>query len=167
MALLLVFIILSLSLTRAEDRAHGLVNESPTAISPEAYAYFNPDTQQSNTNNPCDSPDCSSLPLAATVVQSTPAHESSSTGGNPLGVGGTAGIPIVFVFVCLIAMGIYYVVVKRQSNLRRATTVQQPQVWFSEWHEYIIRDFSSPNSFFFSSSFSQLLPTLIWVLVEL
>ncbi|CAI9778419.1 unnamed protein product [Fraxinus pennsylvanica] len=128
MALLLLFTILSLSITRAEDRAHGLINESPTAISLEAYAFFNPDTQQPDTNNPCDSPDCSSLPLAAMVVQSTPAHESSSTGGNLLGAGGIAGIPFALVFGCLIAMGIYYVVIKRYSNLHRATPIQQPEV---------------------------------------
>ncbi|KAL2507522.1 hypothetical protein Fot_31169 [Forsythia ovata] len=128
MALLLLVTILSLlSSTRAEDRVHGLSHESPVAISPEAYSFFHPDTQQPNPNIPCDSSDCSSLHLAATV-ESTPEHESVSTGGIQLGAGGIAGIPFALVFACLIAMGIYYIVVKRQSNLRRATPAQLTQV---------------------------------------
>ncbi|KAL2485695.1 hypothetical protein Adt_30451 [Abeliophyllum distichum] len=125
--LLLVTILSLLSTTRAKDRVHGLSHESPMAISPEAYSFFNPDTQQPNPNISCDSSDCSSLPMAATV-ESTPEHESVSTGGIQLGAGGIAGIPFAFVFACLIAMGIYYVVIKRQSNLRRATPDQLPQV---------------------------------------
>ncbi|CAI9761516.1 unnamed protein product [Fraxinus pennsylvanica] len=109
MATLLLFTILSLLfITQAEDRVHGLINESPTAAtSPEAYAFFDADMQRPNTKNPCDSSDCSSLPLAATVVQSARAHESTSTGGNLLGANGVAGIPFAFAFACLVSTGIY------------------------------------------------------------
>ncbi|KAI3450562.1 hypothetical protein Pfo_007227 [Paulownia fortunei] len=129
MATLLIFAILSfLSVTRAEDRAHGLDNESPTALSPAAYAFFHPNTQQPSTNNLCGSSDCSSLPLAASTVQSTPAHESTSTGGRGLAAAGIVGIPLAFIFACLITAGVYYVVIKRQTNSRRANHQQQAEV---------------------------------------
>ncbi|KAI3461435.1 hypothetical protein Pfo_018098 [Paulownia fortunei] len=128
MAPLLIFVILTfLSVSRAEDRAHGLANESPMAISPEAYAFFHPNAQQPSTNNPCDSSNCSSLPLAASV-QSTPAHKSAATGSRGLGAGGIAGISLSFLFVCLIGMGAYYVMIKRRANLQRANPEQLAEV---------------------------------------
>lgn len=108
MAALLLFTILSLlSISQAEDRAHGLINESPEATSPEAYAFFNADMQQPNTKNLCDSSDCSSLPLTATVMQSARAHESTSTGENLIGATGIAAVPFAFLFAFLVTMGIY------------------------------------------------------------
>ncbi|KAG8387681.1 hypothetical protein BUALT_Bualt02G0046600 [Buddleja alternifolia] len=128
MALLLIFTILSfLSITRAQDRGHGLDNESPIALSPQAYTFFHPDTVQPSTNSPYDSSDCRSLPIAATV-QSTPAHESASTGRKGLGAGGIVGIPLGFVFACLVGVGAYYVVIKRKANFRRANVEQKADV---------------------------------------
>ncbi|KAG8371326.1 hypothetical protein BUALT_Bualt13G0076100 [Buddleja alternifolia] len=92
MSALLIFTVLSiLSVTNAEDRAHGLANESPIAISPQAYAFFHPNALQPSANNPCGSSNCSSLPLAATM-QATPASTSGSRG---LGAGSIAGISLV------------------------------------------------------------------------
>ncbi|KAL3829185.1 hypothetical protein ACJIZ3_017987 [Penstemon smallii] len=121
MSPLLIFTLLSfLSITGAEDRAHGLHNESPVALSPEAFAFFHPNALQPSTSNPCHSTGCSSLPLASSTVQSTPAHESASAHRSGLGAGGIIGIPLGFGFVCLITVGVYYAVIKRRANLRRA-----------------------------------------------
>ncbi|KAH6814636.1 hypothetical protein C2S51_023654 [Perilla frutescens var. frutescens] len=130
MAPLLIFALLSfLSFSVAEDRAHGLTSEGPVAISPEAYAFFNPKVQQPSTTKPCESSHCSTLPLAATV-QSAPAHESQSptTGGHKLGAGGIAGISLSFLFVALIGMGAYYVIIKRKANLEKAKPEQPLEV---------------------------------------
>ncbi|KAL2488769.1 uncharacterized protein Fot_42061 [Forsythia ovata] len=85
MSPLVLFVILSLlSITRAEDRAHGLKNESPVALSPQAYAFFHPEnTRQPRVNPPCHSSDCSLVVLSSTV-KSAPAHESIVSGGNRL-----------------------------------------------------------------------------------
>ncbi|CAI9770804.1 unnamed protein product [Fraxinus pennsylvanica] len=102
-----LFVILSLlSLTRADDRAHGLKNESPMAISPQAYTFFHPqNTQQPSVNPPCHSSDCQSLVISATV-KSTPAHESVVSGANRLGTSCIAGIPFRFWFTSLVMMGV-------------------------------------------------------------
>ncbi|KAL7085011.1 hypothetical protein ACP275_14G256600 [Erythranthe tilingii] len=125
MASLVIFIILStfISLSTAEDRIHGVANEGPIAISPEAYAFFHPNTLQPTANNP-------SLPLAAaTTVQSAPAHRSAAaaaaTGGRGIGAGGVAGISVSFLFVCLAGIGVYYVMVKRRVNLQKANPEQK------------------------------------------
>ncbi|PIN12197.1 hypothetical protein CDL12_15194 [Handroanthus impetiginosus] len=130
MAALLVFAILSiLSISRAEDRAHGLTNETPIAISPQAYAFFHPNALPPTTTKPCDSSTkCSTLPLAAVAtVQSTPAHESTSTttGDRRVGAGAIAGISLSFVLVCIVGMGVYYVIIKRRANFRKANQEQQ------------------------------------------
>ncbi|KAL2239444.1 uncharacterized protein LOC105170822 [Sesamum indicum] len=117
---LIVAILTFLSVTRAEDRAHGLENQSPAVLPPEAYTFFNPKTQQSK-NSQCISSDCSLLPLAATL-QST-ARKSASPSGRGLGAGGIAGISLGFVFACLITAGVYYVVIKQQANKR----IESPQ----------------------------------------
>ncbi|KAG8371330.1 hypothetical protein BUALT_Bualt13G0076500 [Buddleja alternifolia] len=112
MSALLIFTVLSiLSVTRAQ----GLPNENPITMSPEAYAFFHPNALQPSDNNPCGSSDCSSLPLAATML-ATPASTSGSRG---LGAGSIAGISLVFVSACLIGMEIYYVLIK-QANMRKA-----------------------------------------------
>ncbi|PIN15045.1 hypothetical protein CDL12_09848 [Handroanthus impetiginosus] len=120
MAPSLIFSILFvLSITRA-DRADGLNNENPTSLPPEMYALFKPITQQPNMNKLCDSPDCSSLPLAANV-HLTPAHEI-------LPAGDIAGIPIGFIFACLILVGVYYVVIQRYANSQMAKLHNQGEV---------------------------------------
>ncbi|KAG8371327.1 hypothetical protein BUALT_Bualt13G0076200 [Buddleja alternifolia] len=113
MSALLIFTVLSiLSVTRADDRAHGLANESPIAISPQSYAFFHPNALQPSANNPCGSSNRSSLPLAATT-QTTPA---STSGRRGIGAGRIAGISLGFVSACLIGMGAYYVVIKRRAG---------------------------------------------------
>ncbi|CDP07112.1 unnamed protein product [Coffea canephora] len=128
---LLLFLILSSStVTRAQERApHGLAYESPMAISPEAYDFFHPDTQPQRGNAPCFSPECSTLPEAATVL-STPAHESTAppdASKKRLGAGSIASIPIGLVFALLAGVGVYYVVMTRQTNAARAKAAQQLQ----------------------------------------
>ncbi|KAK6936045.1 hypothetical protein RJ641_033075 [Dillenia turbinata] len=118
-----------LSIARAQDRApHGLSFENPVAFSPSAVEFFHPNVQPSASKDSCLT--CSPLPLAA-QVQSTPAHESRdsttsqpSGGGSRVGPGGVAGIVFGFVFVVLVAMGVYYVVMTRRENTSRAKTVQ-------------------------------------------
>ncbi|XP_057781800.1 uncharacterized protein LOC131000057 [Salvia miltiorrhiza] len=119
----LVFISL-LSHSIGDDRAHGLSSEPPVAVSPEAFAFFNP-----GRANPCDSSHCSTLPLAATV-KSAPAHESRSppSGGHGLGAGGIAGISLSFLFVALAGIGGYRVMKKRKANLHRAKSEQLGEV---------------------------------------
>ncbi|KAL2239821.1 uncharacterized protein LOC105170714 [Sesamum indicum] len=125
MAPLLIFAFLSfLSITRAEDRAHGLANQSPMAISPDAYSFFHPNALQPSAANPCVSSSCSTMPLAATV-KSTPAQQSAPTRSRGLGAGGIAGISLSFLFVCLVGMGVYYVSIKRRANLERAANPEQ------------------------------------------
>ncbi|KAL0390520.1 UNVERIFIED_CONTAM: hypothetical protein Scaly_0409100 [Sesamum calycinum] len=125
MAPLLIFAILSfLSITRAEDRPHGLANQSPMAVSPDAYAFFHPNVLQPSTANPCVSSSCSTMPLAATV-KSTPAQQSTPTGSRGLGAGGIAGISLSLLFVCLVGMGVYYVMIKRRANLQKAANPEQ------------------------------------------
>lgn len=123
MALLLAFTIVSLiSITiHAETRVHGLNNQNPVALSPQAFEFFHPKSLQPNA---AAGP---SLPLAASV-ESTPAHESVATHEKKhMGAGAIAAIPLGFVFVGLIAMGAYYVVSKRRANLRRASAEQPLQ----------------------------------------
>ncbi|CAA2970769.1 Hypothetical predicted protein [Olea europaea subsp. europaea] len=121
---LVLFVILSLvSITRAEDRAHGLKNESPMALSPQAYAFFHPqNTQPPSSNPPCHSSDCSSLVVSATV-KSTPAHESVASGGNRLETSCLAGIPFSFWFTSLVIL-----LCCGHPNLHRANP-EQPEAW--------------------------------------
>ncbi|KAL3618537.1 hypothetical protein CASFOL_037619 [Castilleja foliolosa] len=131
MAHLLTFAILSIFyVTSADDRAHGLGHESPLALSPSAYTFFHhvDNTQPPSTNSLCVSPsDCSSSVSLATAVPS-PAREAAPTGNRGgLAIGGIVGIPLVFIFACLITVGVYYVVIKRRANSRRADPEQQQQ----------------------------------------
>ncbi|CAA2982665.1 Hypothetical predicted protein [Olea europaea subsp. europaea] len=102
-----LFVILSLlSLTGADDRAHGLKSESPMALSPQAYSFFHPQTTQQPSVNPSShSSDCPSLVISATV-KSTPAHESVVSGGNRLETSCIAGLPLRFWFTSLAMMGV-------------------------------------------------------------
>lgn len=128
MASLCLFSFLTLLyIAGAQERApHGLANENPIAFSPSAFEFFHPKTQQPTTRNPCDTSSCSPLPLAA-QVESTQARESkvstSKAGQSRVGAGGIAGIVFGFVFVVLLAMGVYYVVSTRRANMSRTNTV--------------------------------------------
>ncbi|GFS30859.1 hypothetical protein Acr_00g0014510 [Actinidia rufa] len=128
MVSILIFILLSfLSSTRAQVRApHGIVYESPMAFSPSTFDFFHPNTKNQGSEDPCAIPNCSPLPLAATVASSL-AYESRSTqekGGGQVGAGGVGGIVLGFVCAVLLAMGVYYGVVKRRANLTRTNSVQ-------------------------------------------
>ncbi|XP_057509354.1 uncharacterized protein LOC130791990 [Actinidia eriantha] len=128
MVSILIFILLSfLSSTRAQVRApHGIVYESPMAFSPSTFDFFHRNTKNPGSEDPCVISNCSPLPLAATVASSL-AYESRSTqekGGGQVGAGGVAGIVLGFVCAVLLAMGVYYVVVKRRANLTRNNSVQ-------------------------------------------
>lgn len=120
-----------LSIARAQDRApHGIAYENPVAFSPSAYDFFNPTTRKPNTADACHKSNCSPLPIAAQVVEATPAHESrdfSSHKGNRVGVGGIAvGIVFGVVFAAVLAMGVYYVAITRRANVSRANKSVRP-----------------------------------------
>lgn len=118
-----------LSIARAQDRApHGVAYENPVAFSPSAYDFFHPNTQNHKTKEPCYLSNCSPLPMAAQVVEATPAHESGAStsqhGRSQVGAGGMAGIVFGFVFAVLLAMGVYHVVITRRANTSRTNSVQ-------------------------------------------
>ncbi|KAK3205999.1 hypothetical protein Dsin_020045 [Dipteronia sinensis] len=117
-----------LSIATAQDRApHGLAFENPMAFPPEAFDFFHPKTQDSNTKtNPCSGSNCSPFPVAA-QVQSTKAQESkystttpSRSSSSRIGAGGIAGIVVASTFVVALAMAAYFVVIKRRANMNRA-----------------------------------------------
>ncbi|KAI9194791.1 hypothetical protein LWI28_009209 [Acer negundo] len=117
-----------LSIATAQDRApHGLAYENPMAFPPEAFNFFHPKTQDSNTktNHPCSAANCSPFPVAA-QVQSTKAQESKyptttpSRNGNRIGAGSIAGIVVALTFAVALAMAAYFVVIKRRANMNRA-----------------------------------------------
>ncbi|KAF8397687.1 hypothetical protein HHK36_016608 [Tetracentron sinense] len=115
-------------LSGVEGRApHGLAYLNPRAFSPSAYEFFHPNTSTPDTYVPCAASDCSPLPLAA-VVQATEAHQSQlstpKTSRSRVGAGGIAAILFSFVFVVLLAMGVYYVVITRRANLTRSNSVK-------------------------------------------
>ncbi|XP_042510934.1 uncharacterized protein LOC122086261 [Macadamia integrifolia] len=139
MSTILVFVLsllTLLSLAYAQGRApHGLVYENPTALSPEAFDFFHPNTQQPNSQStPCVESDCAPIPQSATfssvsaVAQSTEAHENNlsdtKTTGSRLSAGGIAGIVFGFAFAVLLAMGVYYVAITRRSNITQANSVR-------------------------------------------
>ncbi|XP_043699769.1 uncharacterized protein LOC122650418 [Telopea speciosissima] len=125
-----------LSLVCAKGRApHGLVYNNPTAFSPAAYDFFHPNSQSpshSITHSHCVKSDCAPLPLstfssASAIAQSTEAHESNFLDPKTrsrVGAGGIAGIVFGFMFAVLLAMGVYYVVITRRSNITRANSVR-------------------------------------------
>nr|GEX12910.1 hypothetical protein CTI12_AA020100 [Tanacetum cinerariifolium] len=119
-SVVLILALLFFTASGAQDRApHGLANNL-MALPPSAYTFFHPNAQL-NVQNPCEVSNCSPLPLAATV-QSSLAHESR-VGGPIVGAGGIAAIIFSFVFVILVAMGVYYVLNTRRANLSRNSTV--------------------------------------------
>ena len=117
-------IALLLSLARAQGRApHGLAHESPMAFSPSAFDFFHPNGRQAGSQNRCAESGCSPLPMAAQVEAGLGEHQSKSS-RSQVGAGGIAGIVFGFVFVVLLAMGVYYVTVTRRANVTRANSVQ-------------------------------------------
>ncbi|KAF5178919.1 hypothetical protein FRX31_031489 [Thalictrum thalictroides] len=104
---------------------HGLAYENPLVLSPSAIEFFHPKSSKSNAaNGP------SLFSSSDAVAESTLAHESrlstsnSTTSGSRVGVGGVIGIVFGFVLAVLLAMGVYYVVITRQTNATRAKSVQ-------------------------------------------
>ncbi|KAI3511778.1 hypothetical protein L1887_18936 [Cichorium endivia] len=125
--LLLLFVtLISFTTTKSQERSpHGLAYENPMAFSPSAYNFFHPKANPPRIQDPCEESGCSPLPMAATV-QSSLAQESASKNeksGSKIGAGGVAGVIFGFVFVVLVAMGAYFVVSTRRTNLGRKNTV--------------------------------------------
>ncbi|XAR59967.1 Non-specific serine/threonine protein kinase [Bertholletia excelsa] len=119
---LIFFLLALLSIAGAEDRApHGLAHERPsTALPPSAFQFFNPDA----ADHPCTGSHCSLFPEAVSVT-ATESKSMAEHGGSRAGTGGAiAGIVLGLVFAGLVAMGVYYVVVKRRANLSGSNTVQ-------------------------------------------
>ncbi|KAJ4971611.1 hypothetical protein NE237_004710 [Protea cynaroides] len=125
--------LLSLACSDQGRAPHGLVYDNPSAFSPAAFDFFHPNTQHPNSQNPCVESDCAPTPLstfsaAAAVVQATEAHESklsdTKTTGNRVGASGIAGIVFGFAFAVLLAMGVYYVVITRKSDITQANSVR-------------------------------------------
>ncbi|KAK9058581.1 hypothetical protein SSX86_023423 [Deinandra increscens subsp. villosa] len=118
--------LISFTTTKAQDRApHGLVYENPMAFSPSAYNFFHPNTNPPTTHGSCGESGCAPLPVAATV-QSSLAEESkprNERSEKRVGAGGIAGLIFGFIFVVLLAMGVFYVVTNRRSGSRRESTI--------------------------------------------
>jgi hypothetical protein len=111
-----------LSTSTSQERApHGLIYENPIAFPPSAYLFFHPNAKTHETKNSCVTSKCSPLPMAAKVEtnQKYENKEASQKGGKQIGAGAVGGIIIVVTFVVLLAIGVYYVKVTRQSNMNR------------------------------------------------
>ncbi|KAL8146297.1 hypothetical protein AgCh_004157 [Apium graveolens] len=130
--LFLLTVVALLSITIAQDQSrspHGLTHSSPVAFSPSAFEFFHPENHQHPTiENPCAASGCPPLHLSATV-QSSLAYDSRFTPdhyihGRRITAAGIAGIIFGFVFVAILAMGIYYIMTKRQANMSKSNTVQ-------------------------------------------
>lgn len=135
--LLTVFALLSITIAQDQSRSpHGLSHSSPVAFSPSAFEFFHPNNHQNpSIENPCAAASgCPPLHLSATVQSSlaydsrfTPDHYSR---GRRITAAGIAGIIFGFVFVAILAMGIYYVMTKRQANMSKSNTVQA-EAWYA------------------------------------
>nr|XP_017249258.1 PREDICTED: uncharacterized protein LOC108220099 [Daucus carota subsp. sativus] len=128
--LLIGFALLSITIAQDQSRSpHGLTYSSPEAFSPAAFEFFHPNNHQHpSIENPCAASGCPPLHLSATVQSSlaydsrfTPDHYSR---GRRLTAAGIAGIIFGFVCVVILAMGIYYVMTKRQANMSKSNTAQ-------------------------------------------
>ncbi|XP_076932877.1 uncharacterized protein LOC143598573 [Bidens hawaiensis] len=127
---LLVFLsfltIISLTTTKAQERApHGLVYENPMAFSPSAYNFFHPKTNPPSIHGSCDESSCAPLPMAA-MVQSSLAEESrprNDKSEDRVGAGAIAGVMFGFIFVVLLAMGVFYVVTNRRGCSKGESTI--------------------------------------------
>lgn len=128
--LLAIFALLSITIAQDQSRSpHGLTHSTPVAFSPSAFEFFHPNNHQNpSIENPCAASGCPPLHLSATVQSSlaydsrfTPDHYSR---GRRITAAGIAGIIFGFVFVAILAMGIYYVLTKRQANMSKSSTVQ-------------------------------------------
>ncbi|XP_028757060.1 uncharacterized protein LOC114716245 [Neltuma alba] len=127
-SLLFLLSLTLVSIAASQERApHGLVNERPVAFPPSAYDFFHPNARKPEAGDECSASKCSPLPEAA-QVEATQIYESkalaSQKGRKQIGAGGIAGIVFGVAFAVLLAMGVYYVRVKRQANMSRANTVQ-------------------------------------------
>lgn len=124
---LLPLTLVSIATSQEERAPHGLVNESPVAFSPSAYDFFHPNARKPETGDECSASKCSPLPEAA-QVEATQIYGNktmtSQEGRKHMGAGGIVGIVFGVAFVVLLAMGAYYVKVKRHANMSRANTVQ-------------------------------------------
>ncbi|CAH9124307.1 unnamed protein product [Cuscuta epithymum] len=102
---LLAFVLSNAAIVRAQDlqAPHGLAYHIPdaTAISPEAYAFFNPgDGRRPKTA-------ASATVASAAASGYFPAEQSMPVVVRNAGDDGVAGILIGFLFVVVIALGVY------------------------------------------------------------
>lgn len=103
---------------------HGLAYESPAAadgaVSPEAYAFFNP--AGAGTTGPKNGTATAQFPAvsAASSLESNLARDSvaKAEGGSRRGGGGggMVGILIGFLFVVVLVLGVFFVVTTRKRN---------------------------------------------------
>lgn len=137
LVLCLSFLSVPYSAHGQERAPHGLANESPMVLSPSAIEFFHPkSTNPADGGSPLSPPSLSTFSSSTTgVAESSLAHESklsksTSSGGSRVGIGGLVGIVFGFILVLLLAMGVYYVVVTRQTNATRAdnSIAQLPRV---------------------------------------
>ncbi|KAG2670393.1 hypothetical protein I3843_14G081300 [Carya illinoinensis] len=94
-----------LSIDGAQDRAHGVAYENPTAVSPSAYHFFHPNTQNSDTKDPCSPSNCLPLAVAEEVTEAAQENESSASNSQQrrsrVAAGVIAGIASGFAFAVL------------------------------------------------------------------
>ncbi|KAK1266078.1 hypothetical protein QJS04_geneDACA015348 [Acorus gramineus] len=140
------FILTSLwcvSIVCAQDSSsgatHGLAYENPIALSPAAFEFFHPDMPKAKGSS-CKSRDCSPSPGHSAIFHSmaTKAHEATQVSETSwslpranrghFGAGGIVGIVFGIAFIVLIAMGVYYVMIKRRTNIIRRKSIVEPDV---------------------------------------
>ncbi|XP_031120961.1 uncharacterized protein LOC116024200 [Ipomoea triloba] len=118
------------SIVGAQDlRApHGLAYESPAAdggaVSPEAYAFFNPAAASKNSTAAAQFPNAAASSLESNLARDSVAKTEGGGGGG----GGMVGILIGFLFVVVLVLGVFFVVTTRKRNWTKANaTADMPQ----------------------------------------
>lgn len=108
---------------------HGLAYESPAAadggaVSPEAYAFFNPAAASKNSTAPAEFPNAAASSLESNLARDSVAKTEGGGGGG----GGMVGILIGFLFVVVLVLGVFFVVTTRKRNWTKANaTADMPQ----------------------------------------
>ncbi|KAL4190223.1 hypothetical protein AMTRI_Chr07g74700 [Amborella trichopoda] len=100
------------------ERSHGLANERPMQLSPQAVGFFNPEKRATPIQSASPPHYLPSKPRATAIEE-----DGRVQTRHGIGAAGVAGIVFSFVFAVLLAIGAYYVVVTRRANTSRAITV--------------------------------------------
>ncbi|XP_019166539.1 PREDICTED: uncharacterized protein LOC109162274 [Ipomoea nil] len=123
------------SIVGAQDlRApHGLAYETPAgaaadggAVSPEAYAFFNPAAgtgPKNSTAAAAQFPAAAASSLESNLARDSVAKTEDGGGGG----GGMVGILIGFLFVVVLVLGVFFVVTTRKRNWTKANAADMPQ----------------------------------------